>query len=146
MNPELLRSMAALSLESGGCVKFDLKAWHDEVHYALCGVSNRRTLSNFKLLAEYADKGQRAKPPLLVASTLLVPGYIDEEEVGNLARFIASLDRDIPYSLLGFQPNFHMDDIPRTSRKHAERCLKVARDAGLRRVQIGNTHLLSNAY
>ena len=146
MNPKLLRRMAALSLESGGCVKFDLKAWHEEVHYALCGVSNCRTLSNFKFLAESPNHRQRANPPLLVASTLLVPGYIDEEEVGNLARFIASLDRDIPYSLLGFHPNFHIEDLPRTSRRHAERCLNVARDAGLRRVQIGNTHLLGNAY
>ena len=146
MNPKLLMRIAELSLESGGCVKFDLKAWHDEVHYALCGVSNRRTLSNFKLLAEYKNDKQRANPPLLIASTLLVPGYIDEHEVGNIARFIASLDRDIPYSLLGFHPDFRMEDLPRTSRGHAERCLKVARDAGLRRVRIGNIHLLGNAY
>jgi pyruvate formate lyase activating enzyme len=146
MNPKLLMRIAELSLESGGCVKFDLKAWHDEVHYALCGVSNRRTLSNFKLLAEYKNDKQRANPPLLIASTLLVPGYIDEHEVGNIARFIASLDRDIPYSLLSFHPDFRMEDLPRTSRGHAERCLKVARNAGLRRVRIGNIHLLGNAY
>jgi pyruvate formate lyase activating enzyme len=146
MNPKLLMRTAELSLVSGGCVKFDLKAWHDEIHYALCGVSNRRTLSNFKLLAEYKNDNQRPNPPLLIASTLLVPGYIDEEEVGNIARFIASLDRDIPYSLLGFHPHFYMEDLPRTSRRHAERCLKAATDAGLRRVRIGNIHLLGDAY
>jgi len=131
---------------SGGCIKFDLKAWHDEVHYALCGVSNQRTLSNFKLLAEYKNENQRPNPPLLIASTLLVPGYIDEDEVGNIARFIGSLDRDIPYSLLGFHPHFYMKDLPRTSIRHAERCLKAAKEAGLRRVRIGNTHLLGDAY
>ena len=146
MNPKLLMRMAELSRKSGGCVKFDLKAWHEKVHYALCGVSNRRTLSNFKLLAEYKNESHRSEPPLLIASTLLVPGYIDEDEVGNIARFIASVDRDIPYSLLGFHPHFYMEDLPRTSKQHAERCLKAAKDAGLRRVRIGNIHLLGTAY
>lgn len=146
MNPGLLKSMAKLSFESGGCVKIDLKAWDNGVHYALCGVSNRQTLSNFKLLAEYRDERKGANPPLFIASTLLVPGYIDENEVRNIARFIASLDHDIPYSLLGFHPHFQMEDLPRTSRKHAERCLKAAKEAGLRRVRIGNIHLLGDAY
>ena len=146
MNPKLLARMADLSLESGGSVKFDLKARRDEVHYALCGISNRRTLSNFRLLAGYQDQRPKSAPPLLLASTLLVPGYIDEEEVGGIAGFIASLDRDIPYSLLGFHPQFYMDDLPRTSKQHAERCLQAARDAGLNRVRIGNIHLLGSAY
>jgi pyruvate formate lyase activating enzyme len=146
MNPHLLMRIAELSFESGGCVKVDLKAWDDKVHYALCGVSNRRTLSNFKLLAEYKNERRSTNPPLLIASTLLVPGYIDEYEVGNIARFIASLDRDIPYSLLGFHPHFQMEDLPRTSRKHAGRCLKAARNAGLRNVRVGNIHLLGNDY
>jgi pyruvate formate lyase activating enzyme len=35
---------------------------------------------------------QRPDPPLLLASTLLVPGYVDAEEVGRIARYIAELD------------------------------------------------------
>jgi len=144
MNPKLLEKAGELSMQSGGCVKFDLKAWHEEVHVALCGVSNQQTLSNFKQLA--ARIAERPDPPFLVASTLLVPGYIDEEEVSNIARFIASLDPNIPYSLLGFHPQFYMQDLPATSQGHAERCLKVAHEAGLKKVKIGNIHLLGNAY
>lgn len=144
MNEKLLDDVADISLKSGGCVKFDIKAWHDEVHIALCGVSNQRTLSNFKRLA--ARMAQRAEPPLLVASTLLVPGYVDEEEVGKIADYIASLNPDIPYTLLGFHPQFYMQDLPRTSRNHAERCLRAAHSSGLKRVRIGNVHLLSNQY
>ena len=141
MNPKLLDKAAELSLVSGGCVKFDLKAWNEEVHYALCGVSNRRTLSNFKRLAEFLPT--RPEPPFLIASTLLVPGYIDVEEVARIAAFIASLSRDIPYSLLGFHPQFQMQDLPPTSRNHARRCKEAARAAGLTRVKIGNLHLLT---
>ncbi len=140
MNKNLLKEVVRLSLESGGCIKFDLKAWNENLNIALTGVTNRRSLSNFSLVAEEISK--RPDPPLLIASTLLVPGYIDEEEIRGIARFIASLDRDIPYSLLGFYPHFYMSDLPLTSKEFALRCLRVAEDEGLRRVRIGNIHLL----
>ncbi len=144
MNPKLLEKMAELSLRSGGNIKFDLKAWDERLHYALCGSSNKWTLNNFQRLAEIIP--QRPEPPFLLASTLLVPGYVDEEEIGTIARFIASLNQEIPYSLLAFYPRFQMQDLPTTSRRHAQRCLETAQKAGLKRVRIGNIHLLRNRY
>ena len=81
-------------------------------------------------------------PPLLIASTLLVPGYIDEEEVQGISRWIASLDPDIPFALLAFYPQFFFKDLPVTPRDLAIRCKEVAQGEGLRRVRIGNLHLL----
>ena len=141
MNPKLLEKAAELSLKSGGCVKFDLKAWDENLHFALCGASNKWTLSNFRRLAELLPK--RPDPPFLIASTLMVPGYVDEQEVGQIAAFIASLNPDIPYSLLAFHPQFQMQDLPRTSRKQAQKCWEAARSAGLQRVKLGNPHLLT---
>jgi pyruvate formate lyase activating enzyme len=144
MHPVLLRQAAELSLHSGGCIKFDLKAWSEELYIALCGVSNKRTLANFEQLAQYAAK--RPSPPFLVASTLLVPGYIDEEEISHIAAFIASLNRDIPYALLAFHPQFVMNDLPPTSRRHAAECLEAAKAQGLTNVKLGNIHLLGDYY
>jgi len=144
MNSDFLRYMAELSLDSGGCIKFDIKAFSEEVNIALCGVTNRRTMENFSILAKYIK--ERREPPLLVASTLLVPGYVDRHEVSEIARFVASLDPDIPYSLLGFHPQFFMADLPATSHRHAEEAVEEAEKAGLRRVKIGNIHLLGDAY
>ena len=141
MSRDALDAMADVSLESGGCIKFDLKAWDDSLHRALCGASNRRTLANFEHLA--GGIARRPDPPPLIASTLLVPGYLDARQVGRIARFLAGLDRDIPYSLLAFHPCFEMMDLPTTSRRQAEACLAAAADAGLRRVRIGNVHLLA---
>ncbi len=135
-----LISMAEIALESGGCVKFDLKAFNDTVHFALCGTSNKQTLENFKALSRYMDK--RPCPPFLIASTLMVPGYVDEEEVDGISRFIAGLNQDIPYCLLAFSPHFMMYDLPTTSREHAHACERVARESGLKNVFIGNAHLL----
>jgi len=140
MAPKLLDEMLNLSLVSGGCVKIDLKAMDANIHFALCGASNHRTLENFATAALRIH--ERPEPPLLVASTLLVPGYIDEKEVKAIASFIADLDVNIPYALLGFHGDFLMADLPRTTREQAERCLAAAKEAGLTRVRIGNEHIL----
>ena len=140
MHPGLLRRALDLSLESNGCVKFDLKAFDPLLHRALCGVSNARTLENFTYAASRIP--QRPDPPPVVASTLLVPGYVDADEVGRIAAFIAGLDRGIPYSLLAFHPRHAMCDLPMTSRRQAEECHAAALAAGLTRVHIGNLHLL----
>lgn len=140
MSSELLSKMMHLSVESGGCVKFDLKTMDKNLHTALCGVDNGRTLENFAAASAYIP--QRPEPPPLVASTLLVPGYIDAREVKAIAQFIAGLDPNIPYALLAFHGDFLMTDLPSTSRKQAERCLAAARAAGLKRVRLGNVHLL----
>jgi len=141
MNPGLLSKVIDIALESGGCIKFDLKAWTESLHLALCGASNKRTLENFQMISENISK--RHEVPLLVASTLLVPGYIDSEEVDQIASFIYKCNPDIPYALLGFYPHFFMSDLPRTSRIQAEECLEAAQQGGLTRVKIGNVHLLS---
>ncbi|MGC8874736.1 MAG: radical SAM protein [Chloroflexia bacterium] len=144
MEPHLLDRALELSLQSGGIVKFDLKAWDDRVHRALTGVTNRRTLENFARAATRFR--ERLEPPLVVAATLLVPGYVDSVEVGALARFVASFDPEIPYALLAFAPAFFFSDLPTTSRAHAEEAFRAAEEAGLRRVRLGNRHLLGPPY
>jgi pyruvate formate lyase activating enzyme len=145
MHPALLKQAAEPPLNSGGCIKFALKAWSKELHIALCGVSNEQTLENFKLLADYMRK--RPSPPFLVASTLLVSGYIDDKaEVAGIVTFICSLSPDIPYALLAFHPQFTMNDLPHASRRHARECLAEANAQGLRNVKLGNIHLPGDYY
>jgi pyruvate formate lyase activating enzyme len=140
MSKAMLRDLADMALVSGGCIKFDLKAWDEILHIALTGVTNKQTIDNFRWLSDLIPS--RPDPPFLIAGTTLVPGYIDAQEVGQIARFIASLDPNIPYSLLAFHPEYKMNDLPCTSRKQAQKCLQAAKDAGLKRVHIGNRHLL----
>jgi len=143
-NPRLMDRALQYSLDTDGIVKFDLKAYAENLHIALTGISNKRTLENFARAARRF--GQRPELPLVMASTLLVPGYVDAEEVGRIAKFIASFSPDIPYSLLGFGPHFYMPDQPTTSVNHADEAQAAARDAGLTNVRVGNRHLLSRAY
>jgi pyruvate formate lyase activating enzyme len=141
MDSGLLDQMIQLSLTSGGCIKFDIKAFDDALHQALTGVSNSATLNNFKQVGREIHK--RPVPPLLIASTLVVPGHIDEIEVGKIAGFIASVNKEIPYRLLAFHPQFYMKDLPITSLALARKCEHAAKKAGLKTVSIGNVHLLT---
>jgi pyruvate formate lyase activating enzyme len=140
MHPKLLDAALRHSLETGGCIKFDLKAYDEGLHRLLTGISNRRTLENFERAARRF--GERPEPPPIIASTLLVPGYVDSAQVGKMARFIASLNPEIPYALLAFAPHFRMEDLPPTSLRHAAQAEAAARAAGLVNVHIGNRHLL----
>lgn len=134
----LAKKVGKTAFDSGGTIKFDLKAYSEKLHYALCGSSNKNTLSNFAYIYETF---QRDDPPIVVASTLLVPGYIDEREVRDIAAFIADINPAIPYCLLAFHPHFAMKDLPKTSREHAETCLKAAQSY-VTQVHIGNVWLL----
>lgn len=140
MHRGFLDEMIELSLISGGCIKFDLKAWDENLHIALTGATNKRTLENFTVAGKKIE--ERPVPPLLIASTLIVPGYTDEKEIRDISMFITSINPDIPFSLLAFYPHFFMSDMPLTSRKLAEDCLKAAREAGLNNIRIGNVNLL----
>jgi pyruvate formate lyase activating enzyme len=140
--PSYRDQVAQSTLESGGVIKFDLKTFDPNLHIALCGVSNKPTLENFKIIGrKFAPK--RDTPPLLTASTLLVPGYVDSQEIQHITEFISSIDPNIPYNLLAFYPAYILNDLPTTSKKDADGALAIAKEAGLTRVRIGNIHLLS---
>lgn len=140
MAEKWLDEIAELSFVSGGGIKFDLKCYTESLHIALTGVSNRQALKNIKRLGNLHK--QRQEVPFLRASTLLVPGYVDEDEVKQIASYLASIDKTIPYSLLAYSPRFEMDDLPLTSRKFAYECKRMAQDAGLEKVRIENQFLL----
>ena len=139
-NTSLVRRAAELSLVSGGNVKFDLKCFTPELSLALSGVSNEQAYRNFKMVAEELYP-ERRELPVLTATTLLVPGYVDASEVEAIAEFIANLDPSIPYGLLAFHPSYRMRDLPLTPLRQAVECYRAAR-RHLERVHVGNLHLL----
>lgn len=138
-NQRLVRRAAELSFRSDGVVKFDLKAFDKSLSVALSGRPNDRAYENFRAIAE--EFFSERESPVLTATTLLVPGYVDKREIEKIARFISELNPEIPYSLLVFHPDFHMMDLPITPRKQVEECYLVAKKY-LKNVDIGNKYLL----
>jgi pyruvate formate lyase activating enzyme len=141
-NSRLVKRMGKLVEESGGIVKFDLKAHSDGVYQALCGIPKKAAYDNFTMLADSFTFDDRDYPPLM-ATTLLVPHYVDEFEVTKIAQFLKSLNKpSIEYSLLIFHPRHLMRDLPVTPLDQAQRCYDaVKRELG-KAPHVGNIGLL----
>ncbi|MFX0069645.1 MAG: radical SAM protein [Candidatus Hermodarchaeota archaeon] len=139
-NQSLVEKCMKIAVKTGGNIKFDLKSFNEKLNLAICGVSNKRTLENFKFLAENYF-GKRKDLPEISGCTLMVPGYVNHDEVELIAKFISDINPEIPYSLLVFHGDYQMKDLPITPRKQAEKCLEVAKKY-LKNVHMGNKFLL----
>ncbi|MFN7105810.1 MAG: radical SAM protein [Pyrobaculum sp.] len=142
--PHLVDKVVETSLKSGGIVKFDLKAFTPSVYKALTDGEVDIVLRNFKAAARRFR--ERPEVPLVVASVLLVPGYVDEVEIDLLTKFIAWINPEIPTRLLAFHPDYLLDDLPPTSIRHVNKAVKIARENGLVEVAVGNMWLLGDYY
>ncbi|MFX1380160.1 MAG: radical SAM protein [Promethearchaeota archaeon] len=139
-NRDWIEKCMQIALKTGGNIKFDLKSFNEKLNLALCGVSNKRTLNNFRFLAEKYF-GTRKGLYEMSGCTLMVPGYTNHEEVEQIAKFVSSINPDIPYSLLVFHGDYQMRDLGITPRKQALKCLEVAKQY-LKNVHLGNKFLL----
>ena len=77
-------------------VVFSIKAVTDSLHRDYTGKSNRGALENFVTIYRSGIR--------LRAESILIPGYIDRAEIENIAQFIASVDRAIPYRIDAYIP------------------------------------------
>jgi len=110
--------------------KVDLKGFRDRAYRDLGGTLER-VLWTIRALHE--------KGFWLEVVTLVVPGLNDSrEELGDIARFLASVSPDIPWHVTAFHPDYRMDDRPATSVQALLRAAEIGAAAGLRFVYAGN--------
>ncbi|MHA1975055.1 MAG: radical SAM protein [Candidatus Hodarchaeales archaeon] len=140
-NEKLVERAVKLSLESGGNAKFDLKCFSNTLSEILHAVPNIQSFKNFKRCYE-KFYNKRRNSPVISGTTLLVPEYVDKNEVRQIAKFIANLDKNILYSLLVFHPDSLLFDLPITPKDQVEECFNIAKEY-LENVHIGNKNLLS---
>ncbi len=75
---------------------FSIKACTDRIHEQYTGAPNGKVLSNF---ADAYRRGIR-----VTASTVLIPGVVDAEEVGRVAGFVGGIDRRIRFHITAYMP------------------------------------------
>ena len=73
-----------------------LKAWDDEVHRRYTGRERKPIFDNFA--AAYRAGLE------LRANIVFIPGFVDLDQVGAVAAWIATLDRAIPFHIMGYIP------------------------------------------
>ena len=110
--------------------KIDLKGFDDKRYRTLGGT------------LEHVTEGIRmvqARGLWLEVVTLVVPGFNDSEaELRQIARFLVSVSRDIPWHVTAFHKDYKMTDAPNTAAAQIIRAAEIGTEEGLRFVYAGN--------
>ena len=110
--------------------KIDLKGFNDK---------NYRTLGG---TLEHVTEGIRMvhqRGLWLEVVTLVVPGFNDSEsELRQIAQFLASVSRDIPWHVTTFHQDYRLTDPPNTTVAQLLRAAEIGTEEGLRFVYAGN--------
>lgn len=110
--------------------KVDLKSFDDRHYRKLGGVLKNvlDTIERLKTMDFWVE-----------IVTLVVPTFNDsDEELKQIAEFIAGVSVDIPWHVTAFHPDYKMTDPPRTPASTLIRAHDIGREAGLRYVYAGN--------
>jgi pyruvate formate lyase activating enzyme len=110
--------------------KVDLKGFRDRPYRDLGGTLER---------VVWTIRALHEKGFWVEVVTLLVPGFNDSaEELRDIARFLVSVSRDIPWHVTAFHPDYKMDDREPTSVRSLLRSAEIGVEEGLRFVYAGN--------
>ena len=78
---------------------------------------------------------------------LVIPGENDsEEELNSIAKFIADLDKDIPWHISRFHPNYQFTNYQPTPVDTLRKASKIGKDHGLHYIYLGNVLEGSDTY
>jgi len=110
--------------------KVDLKAFNDRSYRELGGVleNTLQTIRRLKQMDFWVE-----------VVTLIVPGFNDsDEELRQIAEFLAGVSPEIPWHVTAFHPDYKMTGPPATSVDTLLRAYEIGRAAGLHFVYPGN--------
>ena len=111
-------------------MKVDLKSFREEGYRELGGV-----------LGAVLDTiaGAHAHGLWVEVVTLVVPGFNDsEDELRDIAEFLAGISPDLPWHVTAFHPDYRMNDRGATPVRTLLAAHDLGREAGLRYVYSGN--------
>ncbi len=112
--------------------KVDLKGFDDK-HYRELGGVLANVLETIKLLKRMGF--------WVEIVTLVIPGFNDsDDELKQIAGFLASVSVDIPWHITAFHPDYKMDMTPATPVETLLRAYEFGKAAGLRYCYPGNLH------
>ena len=85
-------------------INIDLKWWSDDFYTKICGWRKEIVLENIKRVNSFENV-------FLEITTLIIPGENDsEKDLNEMALFIASINKNIPWHISAFHPDWKMLD------------------------------------
>lgn len=110
--------------------KVDLKAFDDR-RYRSLGGTLQHVLDTIGMVHE--------RGIWLEVLTLVIPGFNDDEQqLRGIARFLAGIDKNIPWHVTAFHQDYKMCDPRNTSASDLVRAAELGAEEGLRFVYAGN--------
>lgn len=111
----------------------DLKFFKEDSYKKVCAGRLEPVLNSIRLLKKLGI--------WVEVTTLIVPKQNDnEKELKNIAEFIAELDKNIPWHISRFFPNYKFDDLSATGDRILKIAEKIGHIAGLNYVYVGNAY------
>ncbi|MDP2752237.1 MAG: AmmeMemoRadiSam system radical SAM enzyme [Rhodocyclaceae bacterium] len=113
----------------------DLKGFTDDFYHQLC-------IGHLQPVLDLIAMVHHETNCWIELTTLLIPGHNDSDaELKMLSEWcFKELGTDVPLHFSAFHPDYRMGNIPATPLETLRRARKIAQDAGLRYVYIGNVH------
>ncbi|NTV24371.1 MAG: AmmeMemoRadiSam system radical SAM enzyme [Nanoarchaeota archaeon] len=112
-------------------INIDLKSFSNDFYKTVC---KARLSPVLEAIRAYKEAGVWVE-----ITTLVIPGQNDSlEELGSIAEFIASIDRQMPWHVTGFHPDYNMQEVPQTSLSSLQAAQKIGKEKGLKFVYAGN--------
>jgi pyruvate formate lyase activating enzyme len=109
----------------------DLKSFNEEYYKRVCKARLQPVLDSITYMKQIGI--------WVEVTTLVVPGENDSvEDLTQIARFIAGLDRDIPWHISRFRPDYEFGDRDATPIETLRRAREIGRSEGLHHVYLGN--------
>jgi len=109
----------------------DLKSFRDEFYKKRCGARLIPVLESLRKMKEMGI--------WVEITTLLIPSLNDsDEELKDIAQFIAGLGVETPWHISRFHPQFKMLNVPVTPLSSLHRAVEIGKQSGLKYVYSGN--------
>ena len=128
MSPDALKTLSPYL----DAANIDLKSFREEFYAKNCKGHLQPVLDSIKLAKELGI--------WIEVTTLIVPGQNDSSaELSDIAGFIASVGKDIPWHLSRFHPDYEFLNQKPTPIESLSRAEDLGKKAGLRYIYLGNT-------
>ena len=127
MTPEALK-MISPCLDA---CNVDLKSFNESFYYQTCKGHLKPVLKSIELMKNLGI--------WVEITTLIIPGQNDsEQELSELARFIAGLDVNIPWHISRFHPDYQFRNLELTPLETLDNAYSTGKSAGLKYIYKGN--------
>ncbi len=109
----------------------DLKFFTDAAYKKICSGSLQPVLDSIKLM--------RTLGIWVEVTTLVIPGENDSpQELKGIASFLASVDKNMPWHVSRFHPDYNFAKYPATPPETLQQAYNIGKQAGLKFIYIGN--------